>query len=342
MKPKIWHLIGEKRAGGSNLLVKQLIDSSLKQQFYFSIFRLEEAKQEFKIYKPDAIVFHYPCAWKYLYDLIKFKQQTKVFIYDHHYCEYFEKQQVKFLFRFRLMLRIAYAIADGILSVSQSQRKWLVKNKLVDPNKIAVLTPASSIEAMLKIPPKNKNSPLILGAYGRFAPQKGFDLLLEAFQLLSTEKYQLYLGGYGQDEAKIKQIAKDLPNVKLLGKITDVPAFLAVCDAVVIPSRWEPWGLVCLEAKAAGKPVIATAVDGLCEQIEPSWGILVPPNDKQKLATAIASLDDRNLFDLGKSARASVVNANEEFINNWAIFLNKINLDGFQKTTKKIRQSIYP
>ncbi|MDJ0727078.1 MAG: glycosyltransferase family 4 protein [Prochloraceae cyanobacterium] len=324
MKPKIWHLIGDKRAGGSNLLVKQLIDSRLKEQFDFSVFRLEEVKQEFKKIQPDAIVFHYPCAWKYLYDLIEFKQQTQVYIYDHHYCEYFEKNQVKSTFRFRLMLRIAYGIADGVLSVSQGQKKWLLKNKLVSPDKIQVITPASTIEAMLNIAPKNQKSPLILGAFGRFAPQKGFDLLLEAFQLLPAEKYQLYLGGYGQDEAQIKQLAKDLVNVKLLGKISDVPEFLASCDAIIIPSRWEPWGLVCLEAKAAAKPVVANAVDGLCEQIQPAWGILVPPNDKQKLAAAIASLDHIDLLEFGKAGRSSVVKANQEFIHNWANFLNEI------------------
>ncbi len=329
MKPKIWHLIGDRSLGGCNLVIEEIITSPLKKEFDFSVFKIEEAKQELKIYQPEAIVFHYPCAWKYLYDLIQLKQRTKLYIYDHHYCEYFEKQQVKHLFRFRLMLRISYAIADRILSVSEGQKKWLLKHKLVEPNKVQVLTPASSIENLLEISPKKSQSPLILGAYGRFAPQKGFDLLLEAFQLLPQEKYQLYLGGYGQEEAKIKQIARNLPNVKLLGKITDVPAFLASCDAVIIPSRWEPWGLVCLEAKATGKPVIATAVDGLSEQIDSSWGILVPPNDKQQLAAAIASLQDRNLLALGNAARASVVNAKDKFLNNWA----EISRDGFQKTT---------
>jgi glycosyltransferase involved in cell wall biosynthesis len=323
MKPKILHLIGDKRAGGSNLLVKQLITSHLGEKFDFYLLRLEEARSQLKNIRPDVIIFHYPCAWKYLLDLVFLKKHSQVFICDHHYCEGFEREQVSSPIRFRLMLKVAYSLADGVISVSQAQRQWMFDRQLVNPNKVTVINPASKLEEILKIEPKNPTQPLQIGAYGRFAQQKGFDVLLQAIALLPPEKFQLHLCGYGPDEAIIQQLSNKLPQVQLFGPSKNISKFLSLCDAVVIPSRWEPWGLVALEAKAAGKPVIASAVDGLCEQVE-SCGILVPANDPQKLAEAIASLPDRKLAILGNTGRESVINAWDEFLDRWDKFLEEI------------------
>jgi glycosyltransferase involved in cell wall biosynthesis len=323
MKPTVWHLIGDKRAGGSNHLVQQLISSPLATQFNFEVLRLEAAKVKLKYSSPDAIVFHYPCAWKYLLDLWLLKQHSKLYIYDHHYSQGFEQHQVTSKCRFRFMLRLAYGVADGVVSISSAQRDWMLAHKLVNPSKIRTIFSASPVDALLTIPPKSPSIPLKIGAYGRFAPQKGFDLLLVAFKSLPPAQFQLYLGGYGQDEQLIKNLAQDLPHVKLLGAIEDVPAFLADCDVIVIPSRWEPWGLVCLEAKAAGKPVVVFAVDGLTEQVQ-NCGLLVPANEPSKLAEAIKSLPQQNLAAWGQAGRTSVVNAWSEFLRSWSVFLGEV------------------
>ncbi|MEM6613626.1 MAG: glycosyltransferase [Cyanobacteria bacterium P01_C01_bin.72] len=323
MKPIIWHLIGDKRAGGSNRLVKQLTSSLLEKKFNFAVLRIEEAKAKLKYHLPQAIIFHYPCAWKYLADLWLFKQHTQLYIYDHHYCQGFEQHQVSSQCRFRLMLRMAYGLADGVVSISSAQRDWMLGNKLVKPEKIRTIFSASPIEEFLNIPAKSPGKPLKIGAFGRFAPQKGFDLLITAFSNLSPAEFQLHLGGYGQDEQLIQDLAQDLPQVKLLGAITNVPDFLADCDAIAIPSRWEPWGLVCLEAKAAGKPVVAFAIDGLSEQVQ-GCGLLVPPAETDQLTAAIASLPHQDLVAWGQAGRASVVNAWTEFLHSWSLFLEEI------------------
>ncbi|MEL6442573.1 MAG: glycosyltransferase family 4 protein [Cyanobacteria bacterium J06621_8] len=337
MKPIVWHLIGDKGKGGSNLLVRQLITSSLAQQFDFAVWRIEEAKVQLKKNVPNVIIFHYACAWKHLADLWFLKQRCPVYIYDHHYSQGFEQHQVSSPCRFHLMLRLAYGLADGIVSISNAQRDWILSHKLVNPNKIRIIYSASPVASFLAIPPKSSGNPLKIGAYGRFVSQKGFDLLLSAFASLPGEKFQLYLGGYGQNESSIKNLAQDFPHVKLLGAIEDVPKFLADCDAIAIPSRWEPWGLVCLESKAAGKPVIVFAVDGLREQVileaEDSqsnefqvgdYGIIVPPQNVGQLTKAIASLPQTNLKALGEAGRASVANAWSEFLHSWSVFLGEV------------------
>ncbi|MGF1540115.1 MAG: glycosyltransferase family 4 protein [Pleurocapsa sp.] len=323
MKPTVWHLIGDKRAGGSNRLVKQLINSSLGQKFDFAVLRLKEAKAKLKYTSPNVMIFHYPGAWKYLPDLWLLKQHSQLYIYDHHYSQGFERHQVNSKSRFRLMLRLAYGIADGVVSISNAQRDWMLSNKLVSPNKVRTIYSASPVDTLLTITTKNPSIPLKIGAYGRFAPQKGYDLLLSAFTSLTAEKFQLSLGGYGQDEQLIKDLAQNLPHVKLLGAIEDVPAFLAECDVIVIPSRWEPWGLVCLEAKAAGKPVVAFDVDGLREQVK-DCGVLVPANNIEQLSKAIAFLPEQNLTAWGEAGRASVINAWDKFLQSWAVFLGEV------------------
>ena len=328
MNPKILHLIGDKRAGGSNIYVTRLMNSRLKSEFNFSIARLEEIKSQIPDINPDLIVFHYASAWKHLPQLLCLKRHAKLAIADHCYCEGFEKHRVSSRFRFRLMLKLAYGIADIVIAVSQAQRQWMITNNLVAPEKIRVISGAAPMEDFLKIDlPQNKPcpKPLTIGAYGRFAPEKGFDILLKAFASVDRDRFRLRLGGYGQDEAQIQALAEPLPHVQLMGTIKDVPSFLANCDAVVIPSRSESWGLVCLEAKAAGRPIVASAVDGLCEQLQ-SCGLLVQPNNVEELAKAIASLTEQPLSKWGAIGRESVINSWDDFLNNWCNFLQEISV----------------
>lgn len=320
VKPVIWQIIGDKWAGGSNHLVKRMNVSRLSDRFDFRMLRLEEIAPE--IPRPDAIIFHYPRAWKYLPDLLRLKSYAPVYIYDHHYCRGFEDDRVSSRARFRLLLKLSATVADEVIAVSRAQQEWMLENRLTPPKKMSVITPASPVEALLQIPPKKPDIPLILGAYGRFTRQKGFDVLLKAMARLSPERFRLRLGGYGPDEAEIEALARDLPHVTLSGAIEDVGAFLASCDAVIIPSRWEPWGLVMQEAKAAGKAIVASAVDGLPEQIL-GCGLLVPPDDVDALASAITSLPESPLAMWGAAGRASVTDAWEEFLQNWENFLEK-------------------
>ncbi|KGF73236.1 group 1 glycosyl transferase [Neosynechococcus sphagnicola sy1] len=325
MKSKVWHIIGDKRAGGSNHFVKQLVVSRLRDRFAFLVLRLEEARALLKTEKPDLIVFHYPCAWKYLWDLVYFKTKSPLFICEHHYCQGFEADQVHSRMRFRWLLRIAYGIANGVVSVSQAQCQWMLAAHLVNPRKVRVITPASRVENLLTLPAKFPSSPLILGAYGRFARQKGFDRLLKVMAQLPSEKFQLLLGGYGPDEAILQQLAENLPQVQMVGTIGDVAQFLSRCHGVVIPSRWEPWGLVCLEAKAAGKAVLVAAVDGLPEQVQ-GCGEVIPLNDLDAWKDAIAALAEQDLITWGKNGRASVVNAWENCLDHWEAFLGDVTM----------------
>jgi glycosyltransferase involved in cell wall biosynthesis len=127
---------------------------------------------------------------------------------------------------------------------------------------------------------------------GRLTGIKGLDLLIRAMTQVAHAR--LKVAGEGPERASLERLAKELRvDAKFLGH---VPAgvrehLLSSCDVVVIPSRvlsggrTEGMPVVCLEAMAAGRPVIASRVGGLAEIIEDgSNGLLFDPGDEQMLA----------------------------------------------------------
>lgn len=143
--------------------------------------------------------------------------------------------------------------------------------------------------------PLLEERPFILGI-GRMVPQKGFDLLLEAYGRSGVLDVNLVLAGEGQELAVLKaQAAKSGLNGRVVfpGK-TDrrtTTALFRNCEFFVLPSRHEPFGIVNLEAMAAGKAVLATRVGGVPEVVlDGETGILVPPEDVDALAEGIRRL----------------------------------------------------
>ena len=138
-------------------------------------------------------------------------------------------------------------------------------------------------------------------AIGRHVHQKGFDVLLDAFAELSDRKdfrWDLVLAGDGPDHGALRQQAERLgvsERVEFLGA-TDRPETAALfrgSAVFVLASRHEPFGIVNLEAMAAGRPVVATSVGGVPEFVlDGRTGLLVPPEDPAAMAAAIRSLHD--------------------------------------------------
>jgi glycosyltransferase involved in cell wall biosynthesis len=125
--------------------------------------------------------------------------------------------------------------------------------------------------------------PYIL-AYGRLSHQKGFDLLIRAFATTTSadSEIDLIIAGEGEDAGLLKQLVGELglgTKVIFLGRATgeQVVQLLNGALFVVISSRWEPFGIVALEAMAAGKRIVATRVGGLTEFVEGTVNRLVPP-----------------------------------------------------------------
>lgn len=327
-KPKILNILGDRNLGGIQVALDGLMRSVLANEFEFETALLPEVAPLLKQWQPDLVIAHQASCWRQIPTLLWLRllsPRTKWMIHEHHYCDGFERYCVASRLRFRGLLRLSYGMVDRVVSVSTGQRDWMLKHRLVSDRKVQVIYQACAIDPLLALPIVPVQETLVLAAYGRFCQQKGFDTLIQAMRQLQDLPIVLRLGGLGQDEANLKQLSQGLSNVEFCGKITNLPEFLATCHAVVIPSRWEPWGLVGVEARAAGKPVIAAAVDGLIEQVQ-TCGILVPADAPDRLAAAIRSLLDQNsshLVTWGSAGRESIRSAWETYIQEWRNLLQE-------------------
>lgn len=165
---------------------------------------------------------------------------------------------------------------------------------------------------------------------GRLDHQKGVDVLLRAAAELSETAVFRVIGAHVTTKNNLTQ---NIPaNVELLGwkSPEDIAGHLAVCDVVAMPSRWEGFGLVALEAMRSRKPVIASAVGGLQSVVsDGKTGILFPPGDHRALAAAIASHDSEGWAALGAAgydrfmARYRSERTNDELMELYRRILNK-------------------
>jgi glycosyltransferase involved in cell wall biosynthesis len=158
--------------------------------------------------------------------------------------------------------------------------------------------------------------PPTIGVVARLAPQKGHRVLFDALPRVRERIPDLRVRVVGHEElstvAELRAYA-ELRGVgdcvRFEGFRADVAELLQELDLFVLPSLWEGFGLVLLEAMAAGRPVVASSVGPVPEIVlDGETGLLVPPGDPVRLADAIVCvLADRSLGDrLGRAGRARV------------------------------------
>jgi glycosyltransferase involved in cell wall biosynthesis len=153
----------------------------------------------------------------------------------------------------------------------------------------------------------------IVGAAGRLSPEKGFDVLVEAAEVVTQRDPSVGFVLFGQGPCRadlLRQInAAGLAGTFVLpGFRTDLDRFLPFFDLFTLPSYTEGLPNVVLEAFAAGVPVVATAVGGTPEVVTDGVnGYLVPPGDPQALADRICdALESDRLQSMGEQGRQRV------------------------------------
>ncbi|EPX80517.1 glycosyltransferase [Salipiger mucosus] len=218
----------------------------------------------------DVIVSHLAVTWRGLPGLMALRARhagTPLIHVEHSYSEGFAAHNVRARRRFRTLLRTAYALFDRIVAVSHPQGDWLLGRGLVPAAQLSVIPPCVDLSAFAALPAP-QGPVRVIGALGRFDRQKGFDLLIRAFRALPQADLRLEMIGDGPERAALEALAQGDPRIRFAG-FADSPAqAMAACDALAMPSRWEPYGLVGAEARAAGRPVLVSGVDGLRDQVE--------------------------------------------------------------------------
>jgi glycosyltransferase involved in cell wall biosynthesis len=131
---------------------------------------------------------------------------------------------------------------------------------------------------------------------GNFREQKGHSDLVAAFARVRAEipAAKLVLVGEGERHGAVESEVRQLglsDSVEFRGEVQDVWPEFAAADVFALASLYEPLGIAVIEAMAAGLPVVATAVGGIPELLEPNGtGLLVPPRDPAALADGLTSL----------------------------------------------------
>jgi len=195
----------------------------------------------------------------------------------------------------RLLARLAEAIvvnssatAARIRRLPGAAAKLTIVPNGVDPARFAPGPADARLGDSLGLDPAVP----VVGYFGRLERGKGVDVLVDAATRLHGKLPAtafLFVGEGPLRETLIARAAAAGLPARFAGQRDDVAALLRLCAVVVLPSRQEAFGRILIEAMAAGVPVVASAVGGIPEVcVDGVTGLLVPPEDPDALAVAIA------------------------------------------------------
>lgn len=224
--------------------------------------------------------------------------------------------------------KAVYKIADSYsakyvtqyITVSKALKEVLIKKRRIPADKIRVIyngveldqyNPNLQISDEVRQSLEISDDYPIVGTIGRLVYQKGLTYFLEAAQYVNSEKQHVrfVIVGGGPEEGKLKRLAYDLGISHLCtftGSRFDIAELLSTFDVFVLSSLLEGFPRVVIEAMAMARPIVATDISGVREQLRNNeTGLLVPPADSKTLAGAILKiLNDRERAErLGQEAR---------------------------------------
>jgi glycosyltransferase involved in cell wall biosynthesis len=249
-------------------------------------------------YNPDLIHSHLSYPAGFLGTLLQKRINIPVVITEHsRITNYFRSPLHKLCIFYTLknaasFISVSNALKAEITSVYPRPVKVIYN--IVDTNKFRL---SSTVH-------DNLINIGFLGGLGN--NNKGLDLLLKAASLLDHNRYFFHIGGQGKMLGDYIRMADEYgvsENCKFYGaipmeKITDFYSYL---DIFILPSRYETFGIVLIEAMASGIPVISTRCGGPEEIVTGSTGILVEKDNFEELAKAITIMSD-NLKSYNKGS----------------------------------------
>lgn len=195
---------------------------------------------------------------------------------------------------------------QAIINISDYERRAAERAGIDAPIHITLPNAVNDAAAAAIAEFKPNPDVLNLGFIGRLDPKKGFDLLAPIFTGALCKIVNLHVFGMTADEAK----AANLPTGPVLhyhGWIenTELDSYIAKLDAIIIPSRFEGFGLAAIEAMCNAKPVIVSNRGGLPELIKDGQNGFVFDLDQidQALPAIIKTLNKNRLAVMGKNAR---------------------------------------
>ncbi len=332
MKNSIVHLVDDASWGGVNRLLDCLENApfGLVHDDH-KIIRLERGNWTAPVFQADVIVSHMAICWKNFSFFSKLRAthpETPMVHVEHSYSEHYVALNVEKRERFDDLLNLSYALFDKIVAVSEPQRQWIARRKYCQQSQLTLISSCVRLAPFQKISNTSPQGLVTVGAIGRFHEQKGFDILVEAFARHLPETIQLLLIGDGPERETLLKKARGKTNIIFQPSTSDPASAMGKCDIVAMPSRWEPYGLVAIEAMTANRPIFCSCVEGLKQHIG-GGAIGVAENSALGWAAALTGLANRQTVDNLPRAHGAA-NAEWNFINSWNALI---------KTLKHVEQA---
>ena len=252
---------------------------------------------------PDIIHAHSTWAGLFVRLPYLFKKRKAKIIYQSHGWAFLMDTSNYKKNIYALVEKILSIPTDRIINISNYEQNQAVKCGL-NKNKMVMIY--NGVEdkvnkSNLKLNwDENKINLLFVGRLDR---QKGLDLFLDVYDKMKLENLHLYVIG-------TSVLDDNLPNstkyVTYLGWVNnkDIDVYYQACDAVIMPSRWEGFGLVAIEAMKNSKAVIASNRGALPELIKEDFtGYIFNIDDEISLKNRLLNLDKEKINILGENGR---------------------------------------
>ncbi len=190
--------------------------------------------------------------------------------------------------RMRYLLRHVQAVV-ALSDVARDQADRILRRRIAT----TIALPALTDDIASPIPIPETQSPAILAA-GRLVPEKGFARLIAAFAALPEKSARLVIVGDGPEAHALRRQAETLgiaDRIAFPGYVADIRPWLDIARLFVLPSDFEGYPAVMVEALAAGRPVVATDCTPATRLLDaPGAGKVVPLGDTIALAQAITQM----------------------------------------------------
>ena len=184
--------------------------------------------------------------------------------------------------------------ADKFICVSDGLKQMIEKHIGEFDN---IITIPNMINPCFKYYKKIDNNSFVFFSLGSLIPRKGFKELIEAFseEFKRDKEIELIIGGSGEEKGILETLIAEkgmTGRITLAGQLTREESleYFINCNAFVLASKAETYGLVYREALAVGRPIISTRHGGFDSDWDESYGILIDVDNPRQLRTALREI----------------------------------------------------
>ncbi|MBP3818118.1 MAG: glycosyltransferase [Butyrivibrio sp.] len=263
-------------------------------------------KQYINLIKPDIIYCHSTWAGIIVRLPLFFSKKTYRVIYNAHGWSFLRNVSTLKKYIYSTVERLLAIKTDMIINVSKNEYITSLLYKIPIDKSCLIYSGIDSNYLSDKLEDNKvmSNNEINLLYVGRFDTPKGVDCLLNQFSNIKRNDMHLYLiGDFVVDKELFKKVNSD--KITFLGwkKACDIAPYYKNADVIIVPSRWEAFGLVAVEAMMYAKPVIVSNKGALPELINDGFnGYVFNMDINDSLTKLLNSLDKNSLRQMGVNA----------------------------------------